>query len=290
MARSARGPLHALLLAAALLAAIPASSSPFGTAYTANVSNLPGSESAMLLFDGLEEAVGSSGLLVNETATTLGSVELLEFSLSTADGNPFLGQQDDALAVASVSVTGLHWFGVPTPAVMVANSAFLYLTIDGVPQALSDVMGLGLSFSTHPLDPGIPIVLIDNEPGTSFVFDSFDTSLAEAFAALVDPATAALIDDLHLGVAAVPIPEPGAGTLLAGGLLGLALSRRRPRGRGGRCGRFSSGWATRRSSPFPSSSRWPFSPEVSCSSATSRASRSPASSPGGSSGPRSPAA
>ena len=244
MTGSARGPLHALLLAATLLGAIPASASPFGTTYTANVSNLPGSDTTILFFDGLEEVVGTSGLLANESATTLGDVELLEFALRTADGNPFLGQQDDALAMASASVTGLHWFGDPTLAVMVADSAFLYLTIDGAPQALSDVLDLGLSFGTHPLDPGIPIVFIDNEAGTDFVFDSFGVPLSQAFAALVSPETAAQIDDLHLGVAAV-VPEPGTGVLLAGGLLGLALRRRRQRG--GRCDRTSSGSTTRRS-------------------------------------------
>ena len=90
MAPSVGAPLRALLLAATLLAAIPASSSPFGTSYSASVSNLPGSDSAVLFFDGLEESVGTSGLLANETATNFGAVELLEFSLRTADGNPFL--------------------------------------------------------------------------------------------------------------------------------------------------------------------------------------------------------
>jgi hypothetical protein len=218
-----------LLLAstACLLPAFAASATPFGTSYQASVSNLPGSDMATLSFDGLEEAVGSSGLLVNETTHTLGGVELLEFAVRSADGNPFVGQQDDGAAVASVGVTGLQWFGDPTPAAMVANSAFLYLTVDGVPQAMADNLGLGLNFATHPLDPSIQILLIDNEPGTNFTFDSFGGPLVDAFAALVGAATAAQVNDLHLGVAAVPIPEPTTGLLIGGGLLLTGICRRR---------------------------------------------------------------
>lgn len=211
------------------LATSPAAASPFGTQYTASVSNLPGSDTAVLAFDGLEEPVGGSGLLVGENATSFAGFELLEFSLRTLDGNPFVGQQDDALAVASVSVLDLHWFGDPNPAQALADTAFLWLAIDGVAQPLADYGSFGFGFATHPFDPTIQVLLIDNLASTTFGFTTFGGSAFEAFAALVGPTGAAQIDAVHFGVAAVPIPEPGTALLLLGGLAGVAVSRRAAR-------------------------------------------------------------
>jgi hypothetical protein len=78
-----------------------------------------------------------------------------------------------------VSVSDLFWFGDPTPAAALAESAFLWLSIDGTPQALSDLANLGFVFGTHPLNPSIPVLLIDNivwgpDPLTRFLFDRID--------------------------------------------------------------------------------------------------------------------
>lgn len=210
--------------------AAPAWASPFGTQYTASVSNFPGSDTAVLSFDGLEEPLGTSGLIVGENATPYVDFELLEFSLATANGQPFVGQQVDPLAVASVSVLDLHWFGDPNPVQALSDGAFLWLAIDGVAQPLSDPGGFGFGFSTHPFDPSIPIVVIDNLASTTLGFDTFGVSALEAFAALVGPTLAGQIDSVHFGVAAAPIPEPGTAVLVFGGLAGLAAARRAVRG------------------------------------------------------------
>ena len=107
-------------------------------------------------------------------------------------GNPFVGQQAAPALLASVLVTDLHWFGDTNPAQALADSAFLWLTIDGVAQALSDVGGLGLAFGTHPLYPSIPVLLIDNEATTIFGFDTFGASALEA--ARADPPDVMLVD------------------------------------------------------------------------------------------------
>lgn len=206
-------------------AASPAAALPWGTQYTASVVNLPGTDTAVLEFDGLEEPLGSSGLLVGEMATQFVDFVLIELSLHPADGNPFVGQQIAPLETASASATGLHLYGDPTPLRMLADSAFLWLSIGGIAQPLSDVGGLGLRFYTHPLNPSIPVLLIDNIATTEFSFETSGATLFDAFAALVGPEQASLIDGLHLGVAAVPVPEPATALLVLGGLLGISASR-----------------------------------------------------------------
>jgi hypothetical protein len=218
------------LLAAALsLFAGPAAASPFGTSYTASVTNMPGTDTAVLEFDGLEETLGSSGLVVGENSTPFLGFELIEFSLRTADGNPFVGQQVAAAAIASVRVTDLHWFGDPNPAQALPNSAFLWLTIDGEAQALSDFLGLGLFIAAHPLDASIPVLVLGNDPSDGFAFDTLGGSAHQAFAALVGPTLAAQIDDIHFGVSAVPIPEPATGLLVLFGVLCFARHARASR-------------------------------------------------------------
>lgn len=211
------------------LLATPAAASPFGTQYSATVTNLPGTATATLSFDGLEEPLGSSGLVVGETATSFDGFELVEFSLRTADGESFVGQQGAPTDPASVLVTDLHWLGDPTPASALARSAFLWLSIDGQAQALSDVLGRGLAFGTHPLDPSIPVVFIENGSSALLAFDTSARSAAEAFAALVGPTLAEEIDDLHFGMAVTLMPEPAAGLALGFGLLAVLALRRASR-------------------------------------------------------------
>jgi hypothetical protein len=218
---------HISLAIGCSLAAESGEASPFGTSYTASAVNFPGTDTAVLEFDGLDEALGSSGLIVGETSTSFVGFELLEFSLRTANGNALVGQQLDALATASVLVTDLHYFGDPTPLQALADSTFLWLTIDGVPQALSDSLGLGLVFAMHPLYPSIPVLLIDNEATTEFGI--FAASALGVFSALVGPTLAAEIDDVHFGVAAAPVPEPGTAWLLVCGLMAIAARRRAQR-------------------------------------------------------------
>jgi hypothetical protein len=64
---------------------------------------------------------------------------------------------------------------------------------------------------------------------TTLGFDTFGESAFAAFSALVGSTLAAQIDDVHFGVAATPVPEPGTGLLLACGLMALAAKRRAQR-------------------------------------------------------------
>lgn len=222
-------------MALALLAA-PALAGPYGTSYVASVVNLPGTATAPLTFDGVATPLGSSGLVVGEKSTSFGGpyggYELLEFSLRTADGEPFVGQQLASTEVARVGISGLQWLDDSSPATAIANSGFLWLTIDGVPQALSDQGSLGLVFGTHPLDPSIQIVFVDNIQTEQLGFETLGATAFEAFAALVGPILALDVDDVHLGVAAASAPEPGMSAMLLGGVLGLAgLARWRARRR-----------------------------------------------------------
>ena len=70
-----------------------------------------GTDSASVGFDGLPEPVGASGLVVTEMATPLGNLFLLEFRLTTADGEPFLEQLADVNASSSVIVDDLTFRG-----------------------------------------------------------------------------------------------------------------------------------------------------------------------------------
>jgi hypothetical protein len=156
------------------LTATVANASPLGTSYVAQVTNLPGDASSTLAFDGLESPLGSSGLRVREKTTSFGTYQLIEFSLKTADGEGFIGQQADPMAPASVSVSDLSWSvgsEDPTSARAESDSGFLWLSVDGEAQALSDFANLGLRFGNHPLDPSIPVVFIANSTNAALEFD-----------------------------------------------------------------------------------------------------------------------
>jgi hypothetical protein len=220
----------ALLAAAAALILVETATatSVFGTSYTGTVANLPDSDSASLAFDGLPETVGTSGLIVSETATMIGGVELVEFTLTTGDGEPFVGQQNDPAATSNVEITDLHGFGDPTPMQALERSGFLVLTIDGTPQLMSDLGGHGLTFVPHPLDSQLQVLLIENET-TSITMGTLGVSTFEVFSALVGSTDAALIDGVRLGVTiGVPEPDPALAIPALVALL-IVLARHRNR-------------------------------------------------------------
>jgi cysteine-rich repeat protein len=76
--------------------------------------------------------------------------------------------------------------------------------VDGVPQALSDRLNLGLQLGPHPLNPSIEVVFLNNPaaPADSFDLDTgtlLGANLNSAFAALVG-IDAGLINEFYLGI------------------------------------------------------------------------------------------
>jgi hypothetical protein len=189
---------------------------PFGSQYTAEVENLPGTDSAVLAFDGVEEAVGVAGVRIGEQVTPLGGGDLVEFSIRTADGEPFVGQQVDSFAPSVARIRDLVWLPEEEAGVILPDTVYFFLTIDGVPEPLSDALGIFAlvefqpQFGIHPLDPALPVYFSPNLVESTALVE-FDTapllgdtmSLGPALAAFVGLDRAALVDGIHIGFVVV---------------------------------------------------------------------------------------
>jgi len=190
----------------------PVLADPTGDEYQMTITNLPIDAGPVILtFGGIEENVGgANGLLVAEMSTPLPDSELLEWSLRPADGGPL---SDNLFSAAQISVDDVDWPGGEV-CQYVGNSLFLYFTIDGAPQAMSDPNGFGWVFGPHPTDPAIQawfgpfpptVVTCSPQGGLSFAFGpelGFGTLLPRLG---LDANT---INDAHFGFEVTHAPVP----------------------------------------------------------------------------------
>ena len=180
----------------------PGVADPTGDEYQITITNHPiDAGPVTLTFDGIEENVGGpGGLLVSEMATPLQGSELLEWWFRTADGGPL---SDDLSSGALISAAAVNWASGEA-CQFVSNSLFIYFTIDGDPQTMSDPNGVGAVFGPHPTNPNIQVWFGPFNPdlvicGTGSLSYSFGPEFGYAtllpFLGL-DPNT---INDAHFG-------------------------------------------------------------------------------------------
>jgi len=189
----------------------PGVADPTGDQYQLTITNHPIDAGPVILtFDGIEENVGGpGGLLVSEMSTPLPSSELLEWRFRTADGGPL---SDNLSAEARVSAADVDWASGEI-CQYVNNSLFVYFTIDGDPQTMSDPSGIGAIFGPHPTDPSIqvwfgpfnPGLIICGTGGLSYSFGpEFGFERLLPYLGL-DPNT---INDVHIGFEVADFPVP----------------------------------------------------------------------------------
>jgi hypothetical protein len=201
------------LLVSALLCGVPpsaAAAGPSGTDYQLSVTNFPGSGSATLHFDGSRKPVGASGLTISETHTTIGPNDWVEFALKTENGEPFLGQESDALATADAQLTDLVWSETGLSRFVQRNTTYAYFTADGEVLPLTDPLGVGLTFIGHPLKPGVTVVLVLHAPVSTALltmgtgsFTDQPAPLSLLLQGLLSADDAARVNGIHIGFAAV---------------------------------------------------------------------------------------
>ena len=220
----------ALLGGALLLTLAPSAwGNPIGTQYTVQTANFVSIAGPVsVTFDGVAEDVAGTGLTLNEMATPLpNGNELIEFWIETTSGDPFTTgtntSQSSALFIEDVS-----WVQGGLAAILVGSS-FVYFTWDGTPLPMIDVLGSGLVFLPHPLDPTIQVLqyFLDLPP-RHFHLDTSDVSatLPQVYFALGLQAFTNLIDDVHIGYQVVHIPEPSAALLWLCGVAAIGLMGR----------------------------------------------------------------
>ena len=190
----------------------PSGANPIGDEYQLTITNNPiDAGPATLTFDGIEENVGGpGGLQVSETSTPLSGSLLLEWSFRTADNGSMSG---DLSSQALVFIDGVDLAGGAVCEV-VSNTQFVYFTVDGAPQAMTDPSGIGSIFGPHPTDPAIQVWFGPFNPG-QVVCGAAGVSVSVGpdlgYGTLLpllslDPAT---INDVHFGIQVAASPVRG---------------------------------------------------------------------------------
>ena len=187
----------------------PGVADPTGDEYQITITNNPiDAGPVTLTFDGVEENVGGpGGLQVSEMSTPLPGSDLLEWSFRTADSGPLSG---DLSSQALISVDDVDFAGGEV-CQLVSNSLFVYFTIDGIPQTMSDPSSVGAIFAPHPTDPGIqvwfgpfnPGLVVCGAGGLSF---SFGPEFGYATLLPLLGLDAGTINDVHFGVEVTQAP------------------------------------------------------------------------------------
>jgi hypothetical protein len=227
----------AALCAAAAILAIGSSAfaDPTGITYTVSTVNSPGTGSGPVVWDnmpsyqyvpgtGTGSALGE-GLEVDEMVTPIEpGKELLEWWVRTVNGGGIVPQQQDPTAPSGIFFTDLAWPNMP-PGMLVEDTAFIYFTVNGVPQPMADVGSFGLVFFPHPLHDEIQVLALGNDelPATAFGIDTNalapGLTLGQVLTFVGVGPQLQNVNDVHLGVVVMHIPEPS--TMVLGGL-GLA--------------------------------------------------------------------
>jgi len=227
--------LSVLVPACVLIGALPAAGSIAGDTYMIRGENFPDTYGpSPVVFDGIEESVpGSAKMLVNEYSAPLSvTSELLEFSFRTNDGSQLAG---NPLALVNLSIMDLDFNRPGMTQVARKDTAFLYFTTNGQPLPMTDVLGAGLVFLPHPLNPAIQVVLLGNSAiqGTADGLDlgdpfpdSINGQPLTWFVTMMALGLGGQVNDVHMGVVIDHVPEPATLMLVAGGLAALIRRRR----------------------------------------------------------------
>ena len=230
---------RAALCAAAAILAMSGSAfaDPTGINYNVSTTNLPGTGGGSVLWDnspifqtvpgtGTGSQVGQ-GLDVQEQVTLLGgNMELLEWAVKTTNGFGIVPQQ-----INNTQPAGIFFTGLPN-GTFVANTAFVYFTIDGDYQPMTS-LNPAVVLVDHPTNPSIKVIALGNDAGPANAF-GIDTNalapgtpLSTIFLAAGLAAKVNDINDIHLGVIS-HVPEPGTLVLCGLGMLGMIpIIRRR---------------------------------------------------------------
>ncbi|MCP4003377.1 MAG: hypothetical protein GY725_04200 [bacterium] len=183
-----------------------ASTLPFGTDFTIEVTNFGGASgtvSASVPFDGQPDPVAGTSLTVTESVTILSSEEVqasgslietarLKFDITSpvSFSSTVPGTQTGPL----LSIAGLNFSLNPQGEVVynVFGSSPMYddfrvhFSVDGVAQPFSDAFSQGLVLGPHPEDPSVPTVLFQG-PFAGNPSDPTDVVFPVGAWAIMDP-------------------------------------------------------------------------------------------------------
>lgn len=152
------------MLCVLLLVFVPlaAAANPIpGAPYQVGGRNFPTDFITTVNFDGQPKFVNGGAVDVTESSTPVPGAVWLEWTFTTVNGGPLAGNPS---GVWGLGARDLHF---PQPVIHRGGvgTAFVYFTIDGVPQPMSLGSAPG-AIGAHPLDPSIQSVwLYDSVPG-----------------------------------------------------------------------------------------------------------------------------
>lgn len=217
----------ALLTAVFFAGAVsPATASPVGTNFFWSASNFQGDTLGEVVPFGVPTPT-DSGMIVDSHATSLpGDIEFLDFWFTTENGG-YLAS--NLLAESEFLISGINWGAGAPPAVAVG---LLYISFDSNGQFLDllEDNALMLPILPHPITGQDSLVLdVDGAPADAIPFD-VDIALGVVLGQiLVEGGTPNIlaVNSMHVGFAVAHIPEPASAMLVATGLAGLCLVRRR---------------------------------------------------------------